>query len=132
MRSYERLERLEAALDHLRRTAVGQLVVVEGPRDVAALGALGVGGDPIVVHRGRTLAARVDDIARLAAGRTVIVLTDWDRTGGRLFRRLHDALVGRVVVDADCRRRLATACHEKCVEHVPSELAALRTAAAGR
>lgn len=123
---------MEEALDHLRRTAAGNLVIVEGRKDVAALEVLGVGGEHVLVHQGRTLQAVGDGLAETAADKTVVLLLDWDRTGGRLCRRLLDALAGRATVDVDCRRRLAKASHERCMEHIPAELAALRGAVRGR
>lgn len=126
VREEQRLEALEDAIARLRMAAAGSLVVVEGRKDVAALDALGVGGEALTVHRGKTLEVLADDIVRQAGPRTVILLVDWDRTGGRLFRRLHDALAGRVTLDVDLRRRIARASYEKCLEDVPGELAALR------
>lgn len=120
----ERLERLEEALTHLRRVCEGALVLVEGRRDAFALEQLGVGGTPRLVNEPGSVEDMVDALSD--APEPVVVLTDWDRTGGRLARRFHDALVGRSSVDLEARRRLAAACHCKCLEHVPAELAGLR------
>lgn len=125
----ERLDRLEEALLHLRRVCEGAIVVVEGRKDVAALAELGVGGTPRLVNEPGSMEDLVDALSETPD--PVVVLTDWDRTGGRLARRLQDALVGRSPVDLDARRRLVAVCHCKCVEHVPAELAGLR-AKAGR
>lgn len=126
IRRQERLEELEEAVRRLREAAAGNMVVVEGPRDMDALEALGVGGQHIRVNQGIPLEALVDRVAQQHDGRQVILLPDWDRTGGRLFRRLRDGLEARVPLETECRRRLAKWSHEKCVEHLPSELAALR------
>lgn len=128
MRAEDRLQRLEEALDHVRRRAAGNIVVVEGPRDRNALDDLGIGGEHVLINTGKALVDTADALAEHAAGRVVILLTDWDRTGGRLMRTLRDGLVGRIVVDTDCRRRLAAACHERCIEDVPAELRSLRAA----
>lgn len=129
MNATDRLEALEDALLRLRQAAMGACVVVEGRNDVAALEDLGVGGAHRVVHRGAPLQVVVDELAEEAvreAWPRVILLLDWDRTGGRLFRVLHDGLQARVSVDADRRRELAAAAHCKCIEDVPAELSALR------
>lgn len=130
----ERLERLEGILDQLRQAAVGAAVIVEGRRDKEALEQLGVGGKHLLVHTGMTLEARIDQIAE-EAGRAawprVILLTDWDRTGGRLRHRLERGLIGRVPLDTTFMRSLGQALHAVCVEDVPAELASLR-AQAGR
>lgn len=123
----ERLERLEEVLDRLRQEAAGQIVVVEGTRDVAALEALGVGGRHVVVHRGRSLQEWMDSLAQEAAGRAILLLTDWDRTGGRLMARLAEGLQAVARVDTENRRRLARACRCRCIEHIPSEVAGLRS-----
>ncbi len=120
----ERLDRLEEALTYLRAACEGALVVVEGRNDVVALEALGVGGTTRLVNEPGTMEDLVDALS--IAPEPVVILTDWDRTGGRLARRLQEGLVGRTAVDLEARRRLAAACHCQCVEHVPSELAGLR------
>ncbi len=129
MNPAERLVELESALDALRRAAAGAAVIVEGRKDVLALEALGVGGVHLLIHTGKTLEARSDEIAADHAGvgwPRVVLLTDWDRTGGRLADRLQKALSARVPLDLECRRRLARASHASCVEEVPADLAALR------
>lgn len=130
MRLAERLQELEAAIDFLRVTCEGDVgVVVEGRRDVEALRKLGVGGTPWTVNVPGTVEDLVDRLAEEAHAkgwRVVVILTDWDRTGGRLAHRLHDGLVGRVPVDMEARRRLASVAHARCVEHIPGELGGLR------
>ncbi len=80
------------------------VLVVEGERDRRSVRRLGWSGPVVVVHRGRPLSATASSLA----GRSVIVLTDWDAEGGRLARRLADFLAtdgGRL--DLEYRRRLA-------------------------
>jgi 5S rRNA maturation endonuclease (ribonuclease M5) len=83
----------------------GALVLVEGEKDRRSVERLGVQGPVELVHRGRSLA----DLAHRLGGtpREVIVLTDWDATGGELARRLKGLLHGGTVrVNLDLRRRL--------------------------
>lgn len=125
----QRLEELERAVVALREAAAGNAVIVEGKRDIAALEALGVGGTHIMINRGDSIEVFIDRLAEQAGPAhwtRLVLLTDWDRTGGRLFRRLWEGLRARFPVDVECRRRLAKASHVRCVEHVPSELATLR------
>ncbi len=124
----QRLEDLELGLLRLREAAAGQAVVVEGRRDAVALATLGVGGTHLLLHRGEPLEVFIDRVAAMGEANhwTIILLTDWDRTGGRLFQRLHQGLAGRVPLDTECRRRLAVACHSRTVEDIPAELASLR------
>jgi 5S rRNA maturation endonuclease (ribonuclease M5) len=120
----DRLALLEDAVDRLRETAESGTVVVEGARDRAALDWLGIGGTHVVVHQGDGLALLMEDL--VAAPPPVVLLVDWDRTGGRLLARLETNLRARVQVDVLCRRRFASCCHSRTLEEVPSELEALR------
>lgn len=132
MSEAERLERLEKALERLRETAAGQVVLVEGPHDRAALEELGVGGEHVQLNQGMGVEAFMDRVAEDAGGRRVVLLMDWDRTGGRLAQRLEEGLRARVPVETLPRRWLSSVCHVKSVEEVPGELAALRRAVAPR
>lgn len=125
----ERLLRLEDAVDRLRETAETGTVVVEGARDRSALEWLGVGGHHVSLHTGQPLHAVVEDLA--ASPPPIVLLLDWDRTGGKVVRALGDGLRGRVPVDEECRRRLATACRCRTLEELPAELTALRRAVHG-
>jgi 5S rRNA maturation endonuclease (ribonuclease M5) len=119
-----RLLALEQAVERLREEAESGTVVVEGSRDLAALEWLGVGGLHVPLHQGRTFAQVVEDLA--GSPPPVILLVDWDRTGGRLLAKLESNLRARVRLDTECRRRFLRAAHSKCLEDIPAELAALR------
>ncbi|MEA3189736.1 MAG: hypothetical protein QOD77_318 [Thermoplasmata archaeon] len=122
----ERLDGLEDAIDRLREVAEAGTVVVEGQRDLAALEWLGIGGLHVAVNQGRPMAALVEDLVGMPP--PVVLLVDWDRTGGRLLRLLEDQLRARVQVDTGCRRRIATWSQARALEDVPAELEALRRA----
>ncbi|HTP55691.1 MAG TPA: toprim domain-containing protein [Thermoplasmata archaeon] len=82
------------------------IVVVEGERDRRALRRLGWDGPVGLVHRGRPIAETAQELIDEHA--RVIVLTDWDREGGTLARRLREFLEGRRGgVDLEYRRRFA-------------------------
>jgi 5S rRNA maturation endonuclease (ribonuclease M5) len=124
-----RLEAIEKAVVRLREEARGGLVVVEGGRDRQALEELGVPGHHFAVNRGVALEVLMDQIVHVVHAerlRKVVLLTDWDRTGGRLFARLRDGLRARVGLETEVRRLLATLCHVRTFEEVPAELASLR------
>lgn len=135
MNPVDRLAELEHVLDGLRQDAAGAAIILEGRNDALALEALGVGGTHLLIHIGRPLEARIDDIAQAFEANTwprLILLTDWDRTGGRLAGRLEHGLAARVTLDLEWRRRLARASHAHCVEDVPGDLASLRAGVKGR
>ncbi len=106
-----RAEILEEFLDLWGKLATaseeaGTVVVVEGARDRRALRRLGLGGPIALVHRGVTLAGTAH--ALVGRGRRVVVLTDWDREGGLLARRLKEFLAAeRLDLDLEYRRRFA-------------------------
>ena len=122
----DRLEEMERVLEDLRERAEGATVVVEGSRDLRALAELGVGGVHVAVHRGAPMHAVIEVLA--ARPGTVILLVDWDRTGGRLHAMLRDNLAARVRLDTELRRRLAATSMARSFEEIPAELAALRRA----
>ena len=125
----ERLRILEDAIDRLRQVAETGTVVVEGAHDLSALDWLGIGGHHVTVHRGQPLAGLVEELTGCPV--PIVLLVDWDRTGGRLVQKLAEGLQARVQVDRDCRRRLVQACRSKTLEELPSELVALRRAVHG-
>jgi 5S rRNA maturation endonuclease (ribonuclease M5) len=129
LRDEERLDDLEAAVDRLREVAESGTVLVEGARDLAALDWLGIGGTHVTLHRGMPLHELEEDLVQCPT--PVVLLLDWDRTGGRLLGRLEENLKHRVQIDVLCRRRLAASCRSRTLEAVPSELAALRRAVHG-
>ena len=70
-------------------------IIVEGPRDKRALLALGFTGPVEVLNRGLTIERVVAHLYETygtrnesTGGSSVCLLMDWDRTGGRLQRKL--------------------------------------------
>jgi len=106
------LHRFEAFLQCWARLGLearrpGTVILVEGERDRAALRRLGIDGEVEILHSGRTLADRIQELGDRHL--RVIVLTDWDRQGGRLARRLGEyGPGGRPKIDLGPRRELAT------------------------
>jgi 5S rRNA maturation endonuclease (ribonuclease M5) len=123
-RDEERLRRLESLVESLREAAEYGTVVVEGLRDVSALEWLGIGGRHVALHQGRSLHEVMEDLAGCPP--PVIVMVDWDRTGGRLMRTLVDNLGPRIRMDVETRRRFGACLHTRNLEDVPAELSSLR------
>ena len=87
-------------------------ILVEGPRDVIALRALGLSGPIEVVNRGWDVSRRIAHLVEthgtrgVDGGPALHLLMAWDRSGGRLqttFRRLE---AFDVKVDEEVRRVL--------------------------
>ncbi len=120
----DRLDHIEAALDDLKERAPEIPIIVEGKRDVRALGELGVAGTILMTNTGERL---IDFCDRLAADCTdAVLLTDWDRTGGTIARTLRDNCRGRVKLDRRVRKALAIYSEVSAVEELPGYLASVR------
>ncbi|MBI2077483.1 MAG: topoisomerase [Euryarchaeota archaeon] len=120
MEADERYERLWACLEALRLDNASTPVLVEGVRDERALRALGLRGTIHLYNVGRSLAATAERLAR--SHKRVILLLDWDRTGGNLARRLQEQLHAQVELDLSYRKELATVSQVRCVEDLPAAL----------
>lgn len=127
MNPKERLEELEDLLEKLRNDNLEFPVVVEGEKDERALRRIGLEGDIIKINVGDTLFHLCENLARRYD--RVIILTDWDRTGGRLARSIREGLDANVVgYDLAFRADLARLCKKeiKDVEGLPGYLTRLR------
>ncbi|MBS3748269.1 MAG: topoisomerase [Candidatus Thermoplasmatota archaeon] len=114
------VEEVELALDELVELNNSIPVIVEGIKDLRALRKLGLGGDIITLNKGISLSDFADKISEEFD--EVIILSDWDRRGGSLCRRLKELLKGRVVYDVGIRQRLSKFAMIKKVEGLPSWL----------
>jgi 5S rRNA maturation endonuclease (ribonuclease M5) len=111
---------LDELLAELAEASLSRPIIVEGRRDTMALRSLGVGGKVIELNRGDGIVEFCESVAR--TDREVILLTDWDAKGGKLFRTLAELFKSMdVKVDGDFRRELARLAKKgaKDVEGVP-------------
>ena len=98
----ESLEELVAEL--VEASEEGAAIIVEGERDEQSLRDLGVGGP--IVRAARRPALEVAEEAARKFG-DVVVLTDWDRAGEELARKMETYLRSSGArVDLDTRERL--------------------------
>jgi 5S rRNA maturation endonuclease (ribonuclease M5) len=92
----ERLERVIEVIEELKlRSLEGVVIVVEGRKDKRALRELGIRGTILLATRD-SLFVFSEELSRL--NREIIILTDWDRAGLRLARKLSAHLVSFGVV----------------------------------
>lgn len=126
----ERLEEVERLLADLILDNEEWPVLVEGEKDVAALRELGLQGELVRVKGPEALFTVAEHVA--AAGhRKVIVLMDWDRTGGHTARLMTEALEANGVrCDASYRKAFAHATKKEvvCVEALARYVGNLRLA----
>jgi len=123
------LEELEEALAELREENRATPIIVEGDKDIAALRLLQVLGEIIRFNKGQSVSDFCDAIAQ--KHRRIILLTDWDRRGGRLCLQLKKNLENRVAIDVSFRGVFAKRCPCRTVEGMPSWLRTLRKKAEG-
>ncbi len=88
----ERAERLKEILEALYEANKRYPVIVEGKKDVIALKKLGLVGEIMTLHRGKSLHEFCEDITERFA--RVIILLDWDAKGESLFKLLSAELKG--------------------------------------
>ena len=118
------VEEIEQALDELCEDNKIIPIIVEGKKDVAALRYLGCRGVILTVNKGISLTAFCDEIASLYD--SVILLTDWDRKGGSLCKRMMRLLKGRVIFNTLYRELFASHAMTRKVEGLPSWLETMK------
>lgn len=98
-------ESLEKAIEALlEASGAGSAIVVEGERDERSLRELGVEG-PVLRAARRPALEVAEEAAR--SFKEVVVLTDWDRAGEELARKVAEHLLAAGArVDLDTRERL--------------------------
>lgn len=112
------LEDLEKILSDLREENKKIPIIVEGERDIDALHKLDVNGKIISVNTGTSLTDFCDKLAQ--EFKDIIILTDWDRRGGRLCYKIKKNLEGRVNCNTRYRESFAKNAMIRTVEGLPS------------
>ena len=120
MDAKERHERFSVCIEALKLENEHTPVLVEGVRDEQALRRLGLEGEVIVYNAGRPLGELADHLARMH--KRLIVLLDWDRTGGHLTRRLTEHLHAQLELDLSYRKEFAIVSQVKSVEDLPAAM----------
>ncbi len=101
----ERLESIEGIILELQALAdTGAIIVVEGRRDVASLRQLGINGE-IRLASQQPLLEFTEQLSK--SGKKIIVLTDWDKRGGMMARKIIDDLLFHgITPNTDIRSRI--------------------------
>ena len=110
----------ELAIARLKESNRTIPILVEGEKDVQALRTLGLDGEILMVNAGSSIVDLCDDIA--AHHDTIVILTDWDKKGGRLATVICKNLAGRTNCITEFRMLFATHTMVKDVEGLPSFL----------
>ena len=117
-------------VDEIEHRSESTPIVVEGIKDVEALKRLGIRRNVVSLGKGLTVFAFCERLSRRS--KTVIVLTDWDRKGGKLARMMKDALEANgAKPDMDLRAKLVVLSKKdiKDIESLPRYLERLKTMA---
>ena len=77
-------------IDGLKSPENGTVILVEGVRDRDSLIMLGVESDIYVLNNGKSTVETSEILAERYE--KVVIMTDWDRTGGRLARAFSEQL----------------------------------------
>ena len=104
-------------------------VVVEGKKDTSALKNLGYNGLIIELNDGRSVLSTVENLAqKLGSSGKFVIMTDWDRTGGKLAKQLKEyGESSDLYPDLTIRRSLALLFSKdiSCIEELPTVIRTL-------
>lgn len=123
----ERLDRILDVVDELERVSEDTPIVVEGMKDVEALRRMGVKKNVVSLAKGLSVFAFCERLSRVSG--SAVVLTDWDRKGGKLARMLKEALeANNMKADTDLRARLVLLAKKevKDIEGLPTYIRRLK------
>jgi len=103
----ERLEKVEEIISELKELAdSGAIIVVEGRKDVESLQLLGVKGEVRLASQ-QPLLEFTEMLSK--SGKEIVLLTDWDKKGGILTRKIKTYLLDYgITPDTSIRGRLRT------------------------
>ncbi|HEX9816646.1 MAG TPA: topoisomerase [Candidatus Thermoplasmatota archaeon] len=118
MNAKERHERMSVCVEALKLENFHTPVLVEGLRDEQALRRLGLEGEIIIYNSGQTLGATADALAR--THKRLILLLDWDRTGGHLVKRFLEHVHAQLELDLTYRKEFSIVSQVKSVEDLPA------------
>ena len=118
----ERAERLRKIIEALHEINQIIPVIVEGKKDASALRRLGLIGEIIILHNGKSLYDFCTDIEDRF--HSVIILVDWDKKGDTLNRTLSENLKGHWEEFSSFRELLKLLCQKEIsvIEGIPKLL----------
>jgi 5S rRNA maturation endonuclease (ribonuclease M5) len=129
----ERLEQLEKVLQQLDDLNHDVPIIVEGARDTDALRKLGIEKRVKPLNTGKSVFSFCEDVSRNST--EAIILTDWDRRGGRLARMLKEGLQANGVrPNLELRAQIVILSKKeiKDIESLPTFIDRLKASAAGQ
>lgn len=118
----ERAERLRKIIEALHEINQIIPVIVEGKKDASALRRLGLIGEIIILHNGKSLYDFCTDIEDRF--HRVIILVDWDKKGNDINKTLSENLKGHWEEFSSFRELLKLLCQKEIsvIEGIPKLL----------
>lgn len=118
----ERSERLRGVFETLVEANKRFPIIVEGKKDARALKRLGLDGEIITLHRGKSLYEFCEEIAEQYP--KVILLLDWDTRGEDLYKSVSRNLSGHWEEFSGFREIIKILCQKdvKDIEGIPKLL----------
>lgn len=105
MRLEEELEGVLEVLEMIKREDEGIPIIVEGRKDVEALKTLGIERKMVKIKKGKTIFRIIEELRKKHD--KVIILTDWDSTGGKLCYKIKKACESNAIkYDVEYRKQL--------------------------
>ena len=117
-----RAERLKEVLQSVHEANKRAPLIVEGRRDAEALRALGLTGEIITLHSGKSIYDFCEDISEHYD--RIVLLMDWDEKGDKLFGMLAENLRGHWEEFSPFRDIIKVLCQKdiKDIEGIPGLL----------
>jgi 5S rRNA maturation endonuclease (ribonuclease M5) len=111
----EMMEELASWVDELNEHIEDILIIVEGKKDIAALANIGVTSRMVHLNKGMSILTFLEKLSSnsrpfedIGHFGTLVIMTDWDRTGGRLASKLKEGCKNLGLnCDLERRRELA-------------------------
>ncbi|MEM4258531.1 MAG: hypothetical protein QXL17_05200 [Candidatus Thermoplasmatota archaeon] len=120
----ETIDILEKNIEELIEENKTIPIIVEGEKDIVALRKLGIIGVIIQINRGLSITAFCDKLTQRYT--SIILLTDWDEKGGKLFSMIKKNLKGRVECITRYRDVFAMHVSVRTIEGLPSWIDTLK------
>lgn len=122
IKDIERAERLKGVIEALYEANKKIPVIIEGKKDAAALRNLGLIGEIITLHNGKSLYDFCADITERF--HRIIILLDWDENGENLNKTLSENLKGHWEEFSSFRELLKLLCQKdiRDIEGIPKLL----------
>jgi len=121
MNNEERLEKLNIILDELSEICMSRVLLVEGPKDRMAMTLLGINAEMVSVQSEGGPLKVSEKLYEMK--KSVVIMTDWDRTGDEIANDLERSLSSLCVkYDVTIRSKLRRICAGEIydIESLPS------------